>query len=156
MEQITFALNGIETRIEADPATPLLYLLRNDLGVMSPRLGCGEEQCGSCRVLVDNRKVYSCTFTAGEARGKSVRTLEGLLADGRLHPIQEAFLEENAGQCGYCLSGIVISAVLLLEENPAPTRAQIQDALKDHLCRCGAHNRVIRAIERAARSLAHG
>jgi len=155
-EQMRFSLNGVPTEVTADPETPLLYILRNDLGIVSPRYGCGEEQCGACRVIVDDEAVFSCTFTVGSAAGRVVRTPEGLLAEGKLHPLQEAFLEENAGQCGYCLSGIVTSATLLLERNAAPNRAEIQEALREHLCRCGAHNRIIRAVERAARELRDG
>ena len=153
---ISFTLNGVETQITAEPATPLIFALRNDLGVVSPRLGCGEEQCGACRVMVDDNQVYSCTFTLGEAAGRHVRTIEGLLEDDRMQRLQAAFLAENAGQCGYCLSGIVMSGWLLLQHHSSPTREEIQHALKDHLCRCGAHNRMIRAIEKAAQEPAHG
>lgn len=149
-EHIRFTLNGSQVAVTAAPDTPLLYILRNDLDTVSPRYGCGLEQCGACRVIVNDEVVYSCTFTLAEAAGAQVRTIEGLLEGGRLHPIQEAFLHENAGQCGYCLSGILSSATLLLERNPSPTREEIQEALKDHLCRCGAHNRIIRAIQRVS------
>ena len=124
--------------------------VRNELGLNSPRYGCGKEQCGACRVLVDGELKYSCTLRAGEVAGKAVLTVEGLSGDHLLHPLQESFLTLNAGQCGYCLSGILMVAYELLARNPQPTREDIQIALKDNLCRCGAHNRIIRAIQRAA------
>ena len=154
--QICFVLNGEVQELDIDPATPLIYALRNDLRVVSPRHGCGDEQCGACRVIVDDQAEYSCTFTIGEAEGKEVRTLESLLDGESMHPLQQAILDINAGQCGYCLSGIIASAIILLDENPRAGRAEIQAALAGHLCRCGAHNRIIHAVEQAAETVAHG
>jgi nicotinate dehydrogenase subunit A len=132
----------------------LLDVLRNQLGLMGTRYGCGLEQCGCCMVLVDGEPVYSCTREAGSVAGKSVTTVEGLGSADKPHPIQQAFLDEQAGQCGYCLSGIIMSTKALLERNPRPSRAEVVAALDRHLCRCGAHQRIIRAVERAAERLA--
>lgn len=120
------------------------------LGVMSPRYGCGLEQCGSCRILVDDKLEYACTKTISEVGSARIETVEGLAEGDRLHIIQQSILDENAGQCGYCLSGIIMTAVHLLKHNPKPNREEIQRSLVNHLCRCGAHNRIIRAIQRAA------
>jgi nicotinate dehydrogenase subunit A len=149
MPEYDLVINGKHTLAEADSQTPLLYVLR-EIGIISPRYGCGLEQCGSCRVLVNGELEYACTKTIAEITGSSVETVEGLAEDGQPGFIQQAFLDENAGQCGYCLSGIIMTAKHLLEHNPRPDRGEIQDALKNNLCRCGAHNRIIRAIERAA------
>jgi nicotinate dehydrogenase subunit A len=124
-------------------------VLREELGLRGTRFGCGTEQCGACMVLVDGEPVTSCTREVGTLAGKAVITVEGLGRDG-LHPLQQALLDEQAGQCGYCLSGILMSAAALLERNPAPSRAQIIAALEPHLCRCGIYNRIIRAVQRAA------
>jgi nicotinate dehydrogenase subunit A len=137
-----------------DPATPLLYVLRNDLGLKSPKFGCGLEQCGSCKVLVGGEGVLSCSFPVGRVAERDVTTLEGLAEGDRLHPLQQAFMDEQAAQCGYCTPGIVMAATALLAWNSDPTDAQIRGALAEHLCRCGAHNRVVRAIRRAAREMA--
>jgi nicotinate dehydrogenase subunit A len=149
MPEYDLVINGKHTLAEADSQTPLLYVLR-EIGIISPRYGCGLEQCGSCRVLVNGELEYACTKTIAEIAGARVETVEGLAEDGQPGFIQQAFLDENAGQCGYCLSGIIMTAKHLLEHNPRPDRGEIQDALKNNLCRCGAHNRIIRAIERAA------
>lgn len=150
---ISTIVNGNPVAIESEPGISLLLCLRNELGLNSPRYGCGKEQCGACRVLVDGELKYSCTLDTGEVEGKAVLTVEGLAGNDRLHPLQESFIALNAGQCGYCLSGILIVAYELLARCPQPTREEIQRALKDNLCRCGAHNRIIRAIQRAARSM---
>lgn len=154
-EKIVLRINGADRQLTIDPDTPLLYALRNDLGISSPRQGCSQEQCGACKVIMDGQTIYACTTTIKEADNRQITTLEGLAIDGPLHPLQQAILDENAGQCGYCLSGIINTAVLLLEENHSPSRLEIQTALKDHLCRCGAHNRIIKAIQRAAREMSH-
>ena len=130
--------------------TPLLSFLRNELGLHGPKLGCGEGECGACMVLVDGRAQTSCNLPLWAVSGHTVSTLEALSKDGVPHVLQQAFLEENAGQCGYCLSGILVSASALLQHTPEPTRAQICEALDKHLCRCGAHERIIRAVQRAA------
>lgn len=152
---ITLRINGEDRQLMIDPDTPLLYALRNDLGITSPRQGCGQEQCGACRIIMDGETVYACTTRIGEVKNREITTVEGLCKNGVLHPLQQAILDENAAQCGYCLSGIIISAVVLLEKNPSPSRTEIQNALKDHLCRCGAHNRIIKAVHRAAREMSH-
>ncbi|MBD3649634.1 MAG: (2Fe-2S)-binding protein [Pseudomonadales bacterium] len=146
----SFTLNGEPRQITAAGDTPLLYGLRDQAGINSPRYGCGQEQCGACRVIVDGELAWACTRTVESVDGTSVVTVEGLARDDDLHVLQESFMANNAAQCGYCLSGILMAASRLLEENPSPDRANIQRALDDHLCRCGAHNRIIRAIEQAA------
>jgi nicotinate dehydrogenase subunit A len=143
---IHFEVNGRPAAIEADPTAPLLDVLRNALGLKGARYGCGLEQCGSCMVLLDGQPVYSCTREVGTVAGRRVTTIEGLLG----HRLHQAFLDEQAGQCGYCLSGIIVSAAALLERMPHPTRADIVAALEPHLCRCGTHVRIVRAVERAA------
>jgi nicotinate dehydrogenase subunit A len=152
MSEYDLVINGKHTLAEADPRTPLLYVLRQ-VGIISPRYGCGLEQCGSCRVLVNGELEYACTKTIAEIAGARVETVEGLAENGLPDILQQAFLDENAGQCGYCLSGIIMTAKHLLGHNSRPDRGEIQDALKNNLCRCGAHNRIIRAIERAAEQL---
>lgn len=145
-----FTVNGEARSIEADVARPLIYVLRNELGLTGTRYGCGLEQCGSCMVLIDGEPEYACTRGMDTVAGRDVRTIESLGTDAKPHPLQQAFLDEQAGQCGYCLSGILISAKALLDRNPSPSRADIVAALEGHLCRCGAHIRIIRAIDRAA------
>jgi nicotinate dehydrogenase subunit A len=135
----------------ASEETSLLTVLRNALGLMGTRFGCGLEQCGCCMVLIDGRPEKSCTRPIWSVAGKTVTTVEGLGTPERPHPLQQAFIEEQAGQCGYCLSGILIVAKALLDRNPAPLRAEIAQALDDNLCRCGTHNRIMRAIEKAAK-----
>ena len=134
----------------APDKTPLLSFLRNELGLSGPKLGCGEGECGACMVLVDGRPQTSCNMPPWAVKGHAVTTLEGLGTVGQPHALQQAFIEENAGQCGYCLSGILVSASALLQHCPEPTRAQICQALDKNLCRCGAHERIIRAVQRAA------
>jgi len=135
---------------------PLLDVLRNQLRLTGTRFGCGLEQCGCCIVLIDGNPVKSCGRSIGSVAGRSVTTVEGLGTPEKPHPLQQAFLEEQAGQCGYCLSGILISAKALLDGNPSPTRAEIARALDDNLCRCGTHNRILRAVEKAAVRLREG
>jgi aerobic-type carbon monoxide dehydrogenase small subunit (CoxS/CutS family) len=149
-ESVEFIVNGRKVSLTVEPTTPLLAVLRNALGLTGSRFGCGLEQCGACMVLLDGVPIYACTREVGTVAGKQVATVEGLANGESLHPLQQAFLAEQAGQCGYCLSGILISAKALLDRNPRPSRADIVAALDKHLCRCGAHNRIIRAIERAA------
>jgi nicotinate dehydrogenase subunit A len=149
LARIALSVNGRPVEVETDATQPLLSVLREELGLRGTRFGCGTEQCGACMVLVDGEPVTSCTREVGTLAGKAVTTVEGLGRDG-MHPLQQALLDEQAGQCGYCLSGILMSAAALLERNPAPTRAQIIAALDPHLCRCGIYNRIIRAVQRAA------
>lgn len=150
---ITLTVNGEARSVGAPEATSLLEVLRNHLGLMGTRYGCGLEQCGCCMVLVDGQPAYACTRELGTVAGRKVTTIEGLGTQAAPHPLQQAFLDEQAGQCGYCLSGILISAKALLDGNPDPSRADIVAALDKHLCRCGAHQRILRAVERAAATL---
>ena len=136
-------VNGEQRSVEASPDTPLLYVLRNDLGLVGTRFGCGSGQCGACFVLIDGRPMASCDLPLSFVSGKKVTTIEGL---GGSHPVQKALIAEQAAQCGYCMSGIVMSAVALLQSTKNPTEAEIRDALDKNLCRCGSHNRVVRAI----------
>lgn len=146
----SFQVNGTRFDSGADPTTPLVYVLRNDLHLKATRFGCGTGLCGSCFVLVDGHPTPSCDTPLWAVQNKEVVTVEGLGRDGRPHPLQNAFLAEQAGQCGYCLSGMLISAAALLETNPSPDEATVRDSLERHLCRCGVHNRVVRAVLRAA------
>ena len=150
---LRFVVNGRAVEIDADADAPLLEVLRNGLGLRGSRFGCGLEQCGACMVLLDGEPVYACTLAAGAAAGRNVVTVEGLGTPAKPHPLQAAFLEEQAGQCGYCLSGILIAAKALLDRNPDPSRTEIAAALDRNLCRCGAHNRIMRAVARAAAAL---
>jgi len=150
---IALSVNGQTVSVTADPTTPLLDVLRNHLDLKGSRYGCGLEQCGSCMVLVDGQPVYACAREVGAMAGHAVTTIEGL---GGSHPLQRAFLEEQAGQCGYCLSGILMTAKALLDSNPTPSRAEIVAALDKHLCRCGAHPRILRAVEKAAAMIREG
>ena len=153
---VALTVNGEARRVDAAETTSLLEALRNHLGLMGTRYGCGLEQCGCCMVLVDGQPAYACTRELGTVAGREVTTIEGLGTPARLHPLQQAFLEEQAGQCGYCLSGILISAKALLDRNPNPSRAEIVAALDKHLCRCGTHQRILRAVERAATIMREG
>jgi len=134
----------------ANEETSLLTVLRDELGLVGARFGCGLEQCGCCMVLIDGQPAKSCGKPIWSVAGKAVTTVEGLGTPERPHPLQRALLDEQAGQCGYCLSGIIVSAKALLDRNPAPTRAEIAKALDDNICRCGSHNRILRAVEKAA------
>ena len=152
MSSTEFTINGRPARVEADGGAPLLSVLRDELGLRGTKFGCGTEQCGACMVLIDGEPSYSCTREIGTVGGKSVTTIEGLSKDGVLSPLQQAFIDEQAGQCGYCLSGILIAATALLSKNPKPSRDDIVAALDPHLCRCGIHNRVVRAVQKASGS----
>jgi nicotinate dehydrogenase subunit A len=149
-ERYTIRVNGAERCVAAAPETPLLLVLRNDLGLTSAKYGCGAEQCGACMVLIDGQPAPTCRLPLRAAGGRTIVTAEGLADGDALHPIQEAFIEHNAIQCGYCAGGLMIAAAALLEREPAPTREQIRTALDRNICRCGAHNRMIRATEHAA------
>jgi len=151
MPAYTITVNGARRTVDAwDPDMPLLYALRESLGLTAAKYGCGLGQCGSCTVLVDGRATRSCVVRIADAAGKSVTTSEGLGSPEKPHPVQAAFIAEQAAQCGYCTSGMVMSAVALLASNPAPSRAETQAALAGNLCRCGSHDRVLRAVQRAA------
>jgi nicotinate dehydrogenase subunit A len=152
-----FTVNGKPVSVALDnEETPLLNVLRNELGLTGTRFGCGLEQCGSCMVLINGKPEKSCGRPVWAIAGKTVTTVEGLGARGQPHPLQQAFLDEQAGQCGYCLSGILISAKALLDRNPSPTRAEIAAALDGNICRCGAHNRIVRAVAKAAAAIRAG
>jgi nicotinate dehydrogenase subunit A len=156
MEPTSLTVNGSAVTVTADRDTPLLDILRNHLGLVGTKFGCGQEQCGCCMVLIDDRPEKSCGKALSTVAGKAVTTIEGLGTQKRPHPLQQAFLDEQAGQCGYCLSGILISAKALLDRNSTPSRAEIAEALDDNICRCGSHVRILRAVERAARVLREG
>src|SRR5580704_529122 len=155
-QDVALTVNGRAVRVVALETTLLLDVLRNQLDLKGSRYGCGLEQCGSCMVLLDGEPIYACSREIGTVAGRSVTTIEGLGSSAQPHPLQQAFLDEQAGQCGYCLSGIVISAKALLDRNPSPTRAEIAEALDKNLCRCGAHQRILRAVEKAAAMLREG
>ncbi len=150
MVQIKLRVNREQRVVEADPETPLLYVLRNDLGLQGPKFGCGLGQCGACMVILDGNAVRSCITSVSTAEGREVTTLEALGTVAHPHPLQQAFMTEQAAQCGYCSNGMIMTAKALLDENPNPTEAQIRNALEGVLCRCGVHGRIIRAIRRAA------
>jgi len=143
-------INGAVRVVDVNPDTPLLYVLRNDLGLVGSRFGCGSGLCGACFVLVDGRPMASCDLPVSVVAGKKVTTVEGLGRDGELHPVQKALIEEQAAQCGYCMSGIAVSAAALLARNKQPSEKEVREALDKHLCRCGSHNRVVRAVLKAA------
>lgn len=151
---IELHVNGLRRVVSADPDTPLLHVLRNDLGLTAAKLGCGLEQCHACAVLVDGEVATTCATAIDAFEGRAIVTLEGLAPEGTLHPVAQAFLDEEAAQCGYCIPGMIIGAVALLERNPDPSEDEIRAALDPHLCRCGSHWRVIRAVRRAARERA--
>lgn len=155
MATLKLNVNGKTQEIDADPAMPLIFALRNHFRLVGAKLGCGLEQCGACAVLVDGEPVLSCVRAVSEFENCDIVTIEGLAEDGNLSNIQQAFLEEGAAQCGYCTAGIVIAATALLEKNKRPSKADIAEALKDHLCRCGSHARVLAAIARVTGEEAH-
>ena len=148
-DHLTITVNGAPHVVEAAPETPLLYVLRNELGLNGPLFGCGLEQCGACTVLRGAEAVQSCMTPVSEFAGAQVTTLEGLGARDEPHPVQQAFIEEQAAQCGYCSPGLIITAAALLWRRPHPTDEEIRVALDGHLCRCGSHLRVLRAVRRA-------
>lgn len=149
-ERIAFTVNGRAVNVAVHEETPLLDVLRNELKLFGTRFGCGLEQCGCCLVLIDGKPEKSCARPVSTVTGRSITTVEGLGTPEKPHPLQQAFLEEQAGQCGYCLSGILIAAKALLDRNLSPSRAEIAAALDDNICRCGTHNRIMRAVAKAA------
>lgn len=153
---ISITLNGEPVTVETEETATLLDTLRGELGLTSPRFGCGAGDCGTCAVIIDGEDQASCMVEIGHVGGKSIVTVEGIGTPDAPHPIQEAFLEKQAGQCGYCLSGLVIGAKALLDKNPDPDRRAIVEALSWHLCRCGVHNRIIDAIQLAAQRIKEG
>lgn len=156
MGKLALTVNGAVHEVEADPATPLIYVLRNRLGLMGAKLGCGLEQCGACAVIADGEKVLSCVRAVSEFAGARIVTVEGLAGDGDLNPVQRAFLDESAAQCGYCTSGLIVAIANYLETASSPDRAGAIEALEGHLCRCGAHPDVLRAIDRLIAERADG
>jgi nicotinate dehydrogenase subunit A len=153
-EKIPLHINGQEKQVEVDPATPLLYVLRNNLGLNGPKFGCGLEQCGACMVLIDGKAKKTCLLPVHEVQNRKIITLEGLTRhNGKLHPVQKAFIEEQAAQCGYCLNGMIISAVSMFEENPRPDRQTINRHMNGVLCRCGTYARFLRAFANASEKL---
>ena len=150
-EAVRLRVNGAERTVEADEATPLLDVLRGTLGLTASHFGCGANQCGACHVLIDGQAVAACDTPLWAAADKEIVTVEGLGTPEAPHPLQRAFIAEQAMQCGYCISGILIAAAALLQRNPDPSEAQVREALDRNLCRCGAHNRMVRAVLRAAK-----
>ena len=150
----TFAIrvNGERRSVTVEPDTPLLYVLRNDLELNGPKFGCGLAQCGACSVLVDGKEVRSCVTPVSAVKGP-ITTIEGLGSAEKLHPLQRAFIAEQACQCGYCGNGMVVAAKALLDRNASPTNGEVRQALNGHLCRCASHNRIVRAVQRAAREM---
>ncbi len=151
---VRLRVNGQAHEVRVDPDTPLLYVLRNDLGLKAAKLGCGLEQCGACKVLIDGEALPSCRVPVAMVEASDIVTLEGIGEPGRLHPVQQAFIDEQAVQCGYCTPGLIVAAVALLAQTPQPTDDEIRDRLERHLCRCGAYTRILRAVRRAAREMA--
>jgi len=150
---LTLTVNGQRRTVAAAPDTPLLYVLRNDLELNAAKFGCGMAQCGACTVLADGNPVRSCVMPVSVMAKTKITTLEGLGSASKPHPLQKAFIEEQAAQCGYCIAGMLMSAKALLDQNPHPTEAEIREALAGNLCRCGTHNRIVRAVQRAAKEM---
>ncbi|HEY3800411.1 MAG TPA: (2Fe-2S)-binding protein [Caulobacteraceae bacterium] len=156
LRELTLNVNGEARRLTIEDTATLLDVLRNQLDLKAARYGCGAGQCGTCAVIVDGEERPSCQLEVGNLEGKRVVTLEGIGTPARPHPLQQAFVELQAGQCGYCLAGILVGAKALLDRNPDPSRAEIAEALDWHLCRCGAHNRILAAVALAAKRLREG
>jgi nicotinate dehydrogenase subunit A len=150
MARISLNVNGKSRYVDTDPDTPLLYVLRDDLELNGPKFGCGLAQCGACTVIMDGNAIRSCVTPAKTAQNRRVTTLEGLGSTKQLHPIQKAFVDEQAAQCGYCLNGMIMTTKALLDKNPKPSDSQVKEALSGNLCRCGTHTRILRAVRRAA------
>jgi nicotinate dehydrogenase subunit A len=149
---VTLKVNGVSRSVPADADTPLLYVLRNDFELNGPKFGCGLAQCGACTVLVDGRATRSCVTPISTVGKSEITTLEGLGSVDKLHPLQRAFIDEQAAQCGYCINGMIMSAKELLDRNPRPSEDDVRSALAANLCRCGTHNRIVRAVLRAAQA----
>ena len=150
MERITLKVNGKNQVVDVDPDMPLLYVLRDDLQLNGPKFGCGLGQCGACTVIIGGNAVRSCVTEVKTVGAKPVTTLEGLGSVKKMHPVQKAFLDEQAAQCGYCINGMIMSTKALLDKNPKPSDSQIKEALAGNLCRCGTHTRILRAVKRAS------
>ena len=156
IDTIKFKLNDKPLELKVDGERRLLWVLRSDLNLTGTKYGCGEGICGACTVLINNKATRSCQVTVKEIKGKEVITIEGLMKNGRLHPLQKAFIDQNALQCGFCTSGMILNAYSLLLEKPRPTEAEIIEGMDDNLCRCGAHIRIIQAIQNAAKEMRGG
>jgi aerobic-type carbon monoxide dehydrogenase small subunit (CoxS/CutS family) len=156
IETISFTLNDSPVTLRIDGDRPLLWVLRTDLGLTGAKFGCGEGHCGACTVLVDDTALPSCQISVASVAGGAVRTIEGLARNGKLHPVQEAFIAHDSLQCGFCTPGMILKAYSLLAANPTPSRREILDAMEDNLCRCGAHVRIVAAVETAAKALKGG
>jgi carbon-monoxide dehydrogenase small subunit len=156
IEEIQFKLNGKPIKLRVDSERKLLWVLRTDLGLIGTKYGCGESFCGACTVLVNQDAVRSCQTAVKEIQGKEVVTIEGLASNGKLHPLQKAFTEHDAMQCGYCTPGMILNAYSFLRKNPNPSEKEIVENMNDNLCRCGAHNRIIQAIQSAAKEMKGG
>jgi nicotinate dehydrogenase subunit A len=154
MGRISLNVNGKRRVVDADPDTPLLYVLRNDLSLNGPKFGCGLAQCGACTVIMDGNAIRSCVTPLNAAQNHAVTTLEGLGLTKKMHPLQQAFVDAQAVQCGYCINGMIMTAKALLDKNPKPTDSDIKQALDGNLCRCGTHVRIVRAVKRASGQLA--
>ncbi len=150
MATIQFTVNGKARSVDTEPERPLLEVLREDLGLTGAKYGCGEAQCGACTVLLDNKAIFSCVTPVSSAQGRKIVTIEGLAQNGKLHPVQQAFLDEGAMQCGYCTPGMILRTVALLAAHPKPTGAQIVEGLNGNLCRCNGQHRILAAVRRAA------
>ena len=150
MAKLSLRVNGKNQTIDAEPDMPLLYALRNDLQLNDPKFGCGLAQCGACTIIMDGNAIRSCVTPVSAAQNKPVTTLEGLGSTKKMHKIQQAFVDEQAVQCGYCINGMIMSTKALLDKNPKPTDGQIKEALAGNLCRCGTHIRILRAVKRAS------
>ena len=153
MSRISLKVNGQPRTIDAEPDCPLLYVLRDNLALNNPRFGCGLGQCGACTVLIDNRAVRSCTLPISAASGKEIVTLDGLAVNGQPHPVQKAFIQEQAFQCGYCLNGWVLTAKALLDKNPHPSDEEMRNAFENLICRCGSHVRIFAAVRQAVNEM---
>ena len=150
MARISLKVNGKTQVVEIDPDTPLLYVLRNDLQLNGPKFGCGLAQCGACTVIMNGNAIRSCVTIVSAVQNQPVTTLEGLGSTKKMHPLQQAFVDEQALQCGYCINGMIMTSKALLDKNPKPTDSQIKEALAGNLCRCGTHTRILRAVKRAS------
>ena len=150
MARISLAVNGKKQVVDVDPDTPLLYILRNDFELNGPKFGCGLGQCGACTVIIDGNAIRSCQVQVTSVQNRPVTTVEGLGSSKKMHRLQQAFVDEQAVQCGYCIAGMIMTSKVLLDKNPKPTDSQIKEALAGNLCRCGTHTRILRAVKRAS------
>ena len=155
-DSVSFRLNGKPVQLDVDPERSLLWVLRTDLGLTGTKFGCGESLCGACTVVVDNIAVRSCQTPVKHIQGREVVTIEGLMKEGKLHPLQRAFMDHDALQCGYCTPGMIMNAYSVLRNHPKPSAADIIEGMNDNLCRCGAHNRIVQAIQMAAKEVEGG